>query len=303
MSEIKAMETLYKGFRFRSRLEARWAMFFELAGVTWEFEPQPMLVNGGPYLPDFFVKDGHRSFYHEVKPVHDAARIKPTRVYLGGKMSTAHDWRGQSIFVGEGDSWSCVDVVMHAAAFKCTGPFPTVGGHHDVEQYGEDAHFSDARRQDVVRLCKASISDAELFCAHLSTADAYGTLVEIGFAAAHGKRISLSVYMSLLVGNRRGQDNHDLWFAAEMSRDFAIVSGFKEAQAHHAGVIHSMSSREYQLIGGLGHSTAAVMTFGDPLEVARSRTELSFRGGGLGGLCRNYIKAAEAVRAHRFDRH
>ena len=30
MSDIKAIETYYKGYRFRSRLEARWAVFFDL---------------------------------------------------------------------------------------------------------------------------------------------------------------------------------------------------------------------------------------------------------------------------------
>lgn len=31
MSEIKAIDTYYKGYRFRSRLEARWAVFFDAA--------------------------------------------------------------------------------------------------------------------------------------------------------------------------------------------------------------------------------------------------------------------------------
>ncbi len=33
MSEIKAIETRYKGYRFRSRLEARWAVFFDALSV------------------------------------------------------------------------------------------------------------------------------------------------------------------------------------------------------------------------------------------------------------------------------
>lgn len=39
-SAMKAIETRYRGHRFRSRLEARWAVFFDAAGVTWEYEPQ-----------------------------------------------------------------------------------------------------------------------------------------------------------------------------------------------------------------------------------------------------------------------
>ena len=32
MSSIQVIETAYKGYRFRSRLEARWAVFFDAIG-------------------------------------------------------------------------------------------------------------------------------------------------------------------------------------------------------------------------------------------------------------------------------
>lgn len=32
--------TMYKGIQFRSRLEARWAVFFDTLGIKWEYEPQ-----------------------------------------------------------------------------------------------------------------------------------------------------------------------------------------------------------------------------------------------------------------------
>ena len=35
---IKAIETQYKGYRFRSRLEARWAVFFDALQVRWDYE-------------------------------------------------------------------------------------------------------------------------------------------------------------------------------------------------------------------------------------------------------------------------
>lgn len=50
---MKAIETRYAGHRFRSRLEARWAVFFDHLGVEWEYEPQGYVVGGTPYLPDF----------------------------------------------------------------------------------------------------------------------------------------------------------------------------------------------------------------------------------------------------------
>lgn len=55
---IKAIETLYKGYKFRSRLEARWAVFFDALGVEWEYEPEGYILSTGEhYLPDFWLPD------------------------------------------------------------------------------------------------------------------------------------------------------------------------------------------------------------------------------------------------------
>lgn len=53
---IKAIETEYNGYRFRSRLEARWAVFFDALGVKYEYEPDGYETEYGKYLPDFRVK-------------------------------------------------------------------------------------------------------------------------------------------------------------------------------------------------------------------------------------------------------
>lgn len=51
-----AIETRYNGYKFRSRLEARWAVFFDTLGLSWRYEPQGFEI--GPnqrYLPDFYL--------------------------------------------------------------------------------------------------------------------------------------------------------------------------------------------------------------------------------------------------------
>ena len=53
--DIKAIETRYKGYRFRSRLEARWAVFFDKISVPWEYEKEGYEFNGYKYLPDFYL--------------------------------------------------------------------------------------------------------------------------------------------------------------------------------------------------------------------------------------------------------
>lgn len=51
---IKTIETEWKGYKFRSRLEARWAVFFDSCGIDWDYEVEGFeLPNGNRYLPDF----------------------------------------------------------------------------------------------------------------------------------------------------------------------------------------------------------------------------------------------------------
>jgi hypothetical protein len=71
--EIKPIETQYKGYRFRSRLEARWAVFFDALDQKWEYEKEGYTLDGGiKYLPDFWlplhpgVDIGH---FLEIKPI------------------------------------------------------------------------------------------------------------------------------------------------------------------------------------------------------------------------------------------
>lgn len=55
---MKVIETEYKGYRFRSRLEARWAVFFDTLNIKWEYEKEGYeLSNGQRYLPDFWLPD------------------------------------------------------------------------------------------------------------------------------------------------------------------------------------------------------------------------------------------------------
>lgn len=88
MTRITAIQTEYKGYKFRSRLEARWAVFFDTLGVKWEYEPEGYdLGNGIYYLPDFLLHDvtvnhglfkRHCDIYVEVKGVmtdEDARKI------------------------------------------------------------------------------------------------------------------------------------------------------------------------------------------------------------------------------------
>ena len=58
MTDIKPIQTRYNGYMFRSRLEARWAVFFDEMGIKYEYEPEGfVLTNSDKYLPDFYLPD------------------------------------------------------------------------------------------------------------------------------------------------------------------------------------------------------------------------------------------------------
>lgn len=52
---MKAIETEYKGYKMRSRLEAKWAMVFDLLDLPWHYEPEGFTTDDGNYLPDFYL--------------------------------------------------------------------------------------------------------------------------------------------------------------------------------------------------------------------------------------------------------
>jgi len=70
---IKAIDTRYAGCRFRSRLEARWAVFFDACDIKWSYDPEGFILDDGTkYLPDFLLTFGTgETLWCEVKP-HDS---------------------------------------------------------------------------------------------------------------------------------------------------------------------------------------------------------------------------------------
>jgi len=69
-TSMQPINTQYKGYLFRSRLEARWAKFFDAMGYEWEYEPEGFDMGYGDlYLPDFklALKNGDTQWV-EIKP-------------------------------------------------------------------------------------------------------------------------------------------------------------------------------------------------------------------------------------------
>lgn len=104
---IKAIDTRYNGYKFRSRLEARWAVYFDSLGIRWEYEMEGFDLGGGDfYLPDFLLtgiglrstknKDG---LWVEIKPPGNCGSEKLNKLVEASK----HD--GLLIVGTPGDQW------------------------------------------------------------------------------------------------------------------------------------------------------------------------------------------------------
>ena len=62
-----AIPTKYKLHTFRSRLEARWAVFMDCMEIAWEYEPEGFQMSDGMrYLPDFWLP--RFRWFAEIKP-------------------------------------------------------------------------------------------------------------------------------------------------------------------------------------------------------------------------------------------
>ena len=65
---IPAIQTEAFGCLFRSRLEARCAVFLEAMGLRWDYEPEGYELPSGRYLPDFKVyKEGCPAGYYWIE--------------------------------------------------------------------------------------------------------------------------------------------------------------------------------------------------------------------------------------------
>lgn len=93
--DIKPIETYYSDVKFRSRLEASWAAFFDLMGWDWEYEP--FELKG--WFPDFLIshkKHGDGELLVEVKPFD----FKNEKYYTDCARKITHNYHDEFLLVG-----------------------------------------------------------------------------------------------------------------------------------------------------------------------------------------------------------
>ena len=167
MNSITAIQTEYKGYRFRSRLEARWAVFFDACHVNWEYEPEGFaLPNGQFYLPDFLLHGcagrSPSDLYVEVKGKMTEADAKKIRQFSGVTGTENHAVVNPILIVGgipDGDDiWDieefCQDIGYYGFPGIKGGPYPfnfeTIDGdyfvaHPGINKKGQFELFGDDR--------------------------------------------------------------------------------------------------------------------------------------------------------------
>jgi hypothetical protein len=80
--QIEPVDTFYRTIRFRSRLEARWAVFLDDMEIDFAYELDPVKLGTRFYLPDFYLP--HLDIFAEVKPtICDSADLD--RIYAFAK--------------------------------------------------------------------------------------------------------------------------------------------------------------------------------------------------------------------------
>lgn len=96
---IKSIDTYYRGRLFRSRLEARWAIFFDALSISWSYEEEGYRVEGFKgYLPDFkLITPQGRTRWVEIKP--SATKEDPKFEAFSRSLSREEEAAGAAVLV------------------------------------------------------------------------------------------------------------------------------------------------------------------------------------------------------------
>lgn len=94
---MKALETFFDGYRFRSRLEARWAVFFHTLQIAYSYESEGYDLDGTWYLPDFWLPE--QNCYIEVKPHRELTEGEYEKASKLALQS------GRDVYILAGDAW------------------------------------------------------------------------------------------------------------------------------------------------------------------------------------------------------
>lgn len=303
--DIRPIETRYKGYRFRSRLEARWAVFFDAIGLEYEYEAQGFELKSGRYLPDFYIPILKK--FVEVKPRNDVKLVLPA-IYFAGRMRsyrTEFTNGHQRIVVGS-----------NGAVFSYSGPFYTkITDEYDHDYSAHDSPLSENydHNHNVVRRDFEEIRNSKMLFALFTDTEAHGTLVEIGVAHALKKRVVIA-----FVGDDVSNLAKELWFSAACAEKVITSNSIEDALDQLYAYIAVNYPVQQEIAKGCelvlcdGHINHSILiTYGDPYDTVVDGYGITLSRYGfarLSGLShwrdrteKALIQAAKAARSARFE--
>ena len=139
-----AVPTIYAGVTFRSRIEARWAVFMDAAGIQWTYEPEAFDLPGGKYLPDFWLPQ--LSAYYEVKGA------DPTDAELRKAQELA-EVTGHGVYVAAG--WIPRILMPDATEGRLAPEWVSVGDEQSIHYHGPGGVWDWCYRWCICPICGA----------------------------------------------------------------------------------------------------------------------------------------------------
>jgi len=160
------------------------------------------------------------------------------KVYLAGKIEGS-TWRSALYGPVQPEPWNWFDQwplfpAVLPGGHDLTGPYFCADvGHgntadHKVPEWGQKHDSVEMGRAAVARLCFEAIGRSDLVFAWLDSADAFGTLTEIGYARGMGIPVAVAGTAEWFVSSERDA----LWFPIETAQIVVVgPDGASEAEA------------------------------------------------------------------------
>jgi len=155
---IKAIQTYYNGYHFRSRTEARWAVFFDNANIRYQYEPEGYeLSDGTRYLPDFYHPESNTFFeckgimsdddYDKITTFQKDMGVAVVIGYSDMTFQASHDWSEDEFEIAVKDESYIIECPNCGRVF-----FLTSGGSYACRccrHYEGDSIFAEYIRGDL----------------------------------------------------------------------------------------------------------------------------------------------------------
>lgn len=256
---IKAIETVYNGYRFRSRLEARWAVFFDALGVKYEYEAEGFEIgNGLRHLPDFSIQNG---VLIEIKPKDSFIPVmKRKYIYLAGKINANfNDWRHELAFekdLSEKHHFTCF--YKYENSNELEGNLPTFRGIYRYTGPFFDCNHG-TYMDHIHKRSLCGINRADYIFAWINTSDCFGTISEIGYAGAmRNKNIRIGIHESLNI--------EDFRFVLKFAHFQGVYPNVKDAWDDLMRNPLEIATKEEKKLSRLSQNEIVFLMQGDPFD-------------------------------------